>query len=330
MHLPSLCNVRRLITGAPKPAEMPLARRRCDMVFFFAVSDGEWLGVDDLLSSIETFIDCDYQLVAIDDATGDGSYEKLLDLGVWTARNPVKMGLWGLDVTIRRALHNAFRIFEAPVFIKIDPDALLIGPGFQRAVAEAFDSAPKAGIAGTYKIDWDGTERDLSFWRDRMQRVGREFGAPLRMALRNGYRLGDGVQGGCYAIRGECVARMAELGFLDKWTHPNSVRGRQVAEDSVMTMLTYAAGFEGIDIGGPGQAFGLWDKGLPMEPDQLVKQKRVVTHAIKYQDEASLAARRYFRALRSAYQRGIELEHHQTPISRTIIGRNSSREDDQA
>lgn len=306
MLFPSFADLRRLLSGAPMPTKMPLARRRCDIVFVFAVSDGEWLGVDDLLGSIETYVDCDYQLVAIDDATKDGTYEKLLKRGVWTARNPVKMGLWGLDVTIRRAFHNAWRLFDAPVFVKIDPDALVIGHGLECAIAETFSSDPKAGIAGTYRFDWDGSERDLSYWHDRMQRVGREFGTPLRMAIENGYRLGDGVQGGCYAIRLECVARMAELGFLDKWTHTNLVRGRQVAEDSIMTMLTYAAGFTGVDIGGPGQAFGLWDQGLPMTPEELVKQKRVVTHAIKYQDEASLAARAYFAERRSTYKQQVK------------------------
>lgn len=298
----SISRLKRLLARKPLPPEMPLARRRCDIVFLFAVTDGEWTGVEDLLSSIATYVDCDYQLVAIDDASADGSYEKLLERGVWTARNPVKMGLWGLDYTIRRAFFNAWRLFDAPIFVKIDPDALIIGPGLQRVLTEAFASAASVGIAGTYRIDWDGTVRDLSYWRDRMERVGVDFGPPLKMALSNGYELGEGVQGGCYAIRAECIGRMAELGFLDNWTHPNVVRGRQVAEDSIMTMLTYAAGFTAVDIGGPGQAFGLWDVGLPMPPEELVRQNRIVTHAIKYRDDASLQARDYFRTLRSTFR----------------------------
>lgn len=294
--------LKRLLGRRPPAPVMPVARRRCDMVFLFAVSDGHWLGVEDLLHSIETYVRCDYQLLAIDDASTDGSYEKLLQRGIWTARNPTKMGLWGLDVTIRRAFYNAWRLFEAPLFVKIDPDALVIGPGLREALADAFAAAPNAGIAGTYRVDWDGSARDLSYWRERMERVGRDFGRPLEMALGNGYQLGEGVQGGCYAVRHECVARMAELGFLDRWTHPNVVRDRRVAEDSVMTMLAHAAGFSGIDVGGPGQAFGLWDKGLPMLPEELVRQKRVVTHSIKYEDEDSLAVRAYFRTLRAAFR----------------------------
>ena len=294
--------IRFFKTSTPPP--MPRARRRCDLVLLFAVSNGEWLGVEDLLDSFETYLDCDYQVVAMDDATSDGTYEKLVEKNIWAARNPEKLGLYGLDVTIRRAFHNAWTLFDAPVYVKIDPDAMLIGPGLATVLSQAFAPDPNAGIAGTYKIDWNGEPRDLSFWKQRFKESGQaSFGEPLRMALKNGYELGDGVQGGCYAIRGECVARMAELGFLDKWDHPNHVKGLQVAEDSIMTMLTYAAGFTGIDIGGPGQSFGIWDVGLPMPPEELVRQNRIVTHAMKYTDEASLAARDYFRERRQAHRR---------------------------
>lgn len=296
-----LYRLRQLLRRPKVTQIMPLARRRCDIVFVFAVSNGEWTGVEDLLSSISTYVDCSYECVAVDDASTDGSYEKLLNHGIWTAQNPIKMGLWGLDVTIRRAFFNAWRLFDAPVFVKIDPDALIIGPGLQQALTQAFNSDPAIGIAGTYRLDWDGSIRDLSYWRERMQRVGRNFSWPLRLALDNGYQLGDGVQGGCYAIGSACLARMVELGLLDKWAHPNVVPGRQVAEDSIMTMLTYAAGYIGTDIGGPGQAFALWDRGLPMPPEELVRQNRIVTHAVKYIDADSLRARAYFRTRREAF-----------------------------
>lgn len=281
---------------------VPLARRTCDLVFVFAVSDGEWPGVEDLLDSIDTYVDCDYQIVAVDDVSTDGTYEKLRERKVWTARNPTKCGLFGLDVTIRRGLYNAWRLFDAPIYVKIDPDALVIGTGLQKALTSAFATDPKVGIAGTYRVDWNGDLRDLSYWKQRFKKVGGDFGEPLQMGVRNGYGIGDGVQGGCYAIRGECLTRMGQLGFLDRWKHPNVIKGRQVAEDSLITMLVYAAGFTGTDIGGPGQAFGLWDIGLPMPPEELVRQNRVVTHAIKYRDEASLDARSFFRARRTAFK----------------------------
>lgn len=294
--------MRHSFNRKPSCLSMPLARLNCDLVFLLAASDGEWLGIEDLLDSIDTYVDCNYQIVAVDDASTDGIYDKLRERRIWTARNPTKCGLFGLDVTIRRALYNAWRLFDAPIYVKIDPDALVIGTGLHKVLASAFSSDPKVGIVGTYRVDWNGYPRDLSYWKQRFKQVGKYFGEPLQMGIRNGYAIGDGVQGGCYAIRGDCLARMWELGFLDRWDHPNIIKGSQVAEDSIVTMLVYAAGFTGADIGGPDQAFGLWDVGLPMPPVELVRQKRIVTHSIKYRDEASLAARSFFRARRTAFK----------------------------
>jgi hypothetical protein len=81
------------------------------------------------------------------------------------------------------------------------------------------------------------------------------------------------------------------------------VKGQHVAEDSSTAMLTYAAGFKAQDIG-PDQPFGIWEVGLPMPPQELVKQSRLVTHANKYKDAASLEARDFFRARRDAYRMG--------------------------
>jgi hypothetical protein len=41
-----------------------------------------------------------------------------------------------------------------------------------------------------------------------------------------------------------------------------------------------------------------------MPPQELVKQSRLVTHANKYKDAASLEARDFFRARRDAYRMG--------------------------
>lgn len=285
----------------PRPV-FPPARRRCDLVIVSAVSDGEWLGVEDLLDSLATYLDCDYEVVFADDATTDGTYERLLDAGCWVVRNPEKMFLRGLNLTLRRAFVEALRLFDAPVYLKIDPDALVIGHGLPGALKAAFDAAPSIGLLGTYQFDWDGEQRDLSHWKNRMTRRRKDFGRAIDIAEKNGYRIGDGVQGGAYALSAACLRRIEG----DGWLHgrhgyaPSTVQGWQVAEDSLITMLTYASGYRAADFGGPGQPFGIWDVGLPMPPEALVEQNRLVTHAMKYRDAASLAARDFFRARRDA------------------------------
>jgi hypothetical protein len=291
---------------ARRGPEMPRARRRCDLVFVFAVANGEWLGVEDLLDSFSTYLDCDYEVVVTDDASDDGSYEKLLDRGVWVVRNPERRFLFGLDLTLRRAYSEAVRLFESPIYMKIDPDALVIGPGLREALESGFHASPRAGLLGAYHTDWNGGQRDLSYWRERMLRMKHTLGKPLDLAVRNGYQVGDGVQGGAYALSRQCLETIAARGWLagsDRYCQSN-VRGEQVAEDSLITMLTYAAGFHAAEFGGPGQPLGIWDVGLPMPPEELVRQGRLVTHAMKYADADSLAARAYFRALREEYRGG--------------------------
>lgn len=285
--------------------EAPEIRRRCDLVVIIAVSEGEWLGVTDLLHSLETYLDCNYQVVAVDDATTDGTYESLLKAGVWTLRNPEKLLLWGCDLTYRRGFHEALRLFDSPIFLKIDPDALIIGSGLYEAMRKTFAEDQSIGLIGTYHIDWNGESRDLSYWRDRMVRVRKELGEPIGLAIRNGYKIGDGVQGGAYAISRRCLEEIHNRGWLQptKRYKPPIVRGRQVAEDSLITMLTYAVGYRVAEFGGPSQPFGLWDVGLPMAPEELVAQRRLVTHSVKYNDHVSIEARKYFKMKRETFKK---------------------------
>ena len=290
--------------GKKQSPVMPTARRRCDLTIIFAVADGEWLGAEDLLDSCKTYLTCDYEIVVADDATTDGTHERLLNAGCWVVRNPERQYLWGLDLTLRRAFREAHRMFESPIYLKIDPDALIIGTGLEEALSSAFRANPEQGLLGTYHTDWNGEQRDLSYWRECMLRVSKDLGKPYQLAIQNGYQVGDGVQGGAYALSRTCLDSITKRGWFlgSDGYHPSGVRGQHVAEDSLIAMLTYAAGYKVGEIGGPGQPFGLWDVGLPMSPEELLRQNRIVTHAMKYRDEASLVARDFFRERRTAFK----------------------------
>lgn len=291
----------------PPCIEFPTARRRCDLVIVSAASDGEWRGIQELLDSLTTYLDCNYEVVVADDATTDGTYERLLDAGCWVVRNPQKLYLAGIDLTLRRAFLEAHRLFESPIYLKIDPDALVIDTGLLNALQTAFSADPETGLLGTYHLDWNGEPRDLSHWRDRMIRRRKDLGKSYDLSIRNGYQVGDGVQGGAYAVSHSCLDTIIRHGWLHgkNGYHPSIIKGQHVAEDSLIAMLTYAAGFKAQDIGGPGQPFGIWDVGLPMPPEELVKQNRLVTHSIKYRDEVSLTARAFFRVRRTAHKKAV-------------------------
>ncbi len=292
--------LRRLTGNSLTVDPAPAGRRRCDLVAVFAVCDGEWVGVEDLLESLDTYLDCDYEVVAVDDATTDGTYELLLEKPIWVVRNPTRMRLQGNAITLQRAFHRAVGLFESSLYLKMDPDTLVIGPGLEDAMQEKFSEDPTLGLIGTYEIDWNGGHRSFEFWRERFLSERERLGQPLREALRNGYPLGFGVQGGAYCLTGECLRSIDRRGWLTDW-HPPHSRDDYIPEDHLMTMFTYGDGRRIGEFGGPGQPFGLWHLGLPTTPDDLLAQGRLVAHALKF-DPESLETREFFRNRRASHR----------------------------
>lgn len=292
--------IRRLFR---KKLELPPARRRCDLTIIFAAANGEQKGIDDLLDCLKTYLRCDYEVVVADDCTDDGTYDRLLSAGCWVIRNPDREYLWGNDRTLRRAFHEAVRLFESPIYLKIDPDALLIRDGLEDALSEAFRADERLGLLGAYHVGWDGGRRDLSFWRERMLRYRHDLGRPFELALCNGYEAGDGVQGGAYALSRTCLRTIYEAGWLagNDGYNPSNLRPTCIAEDSLIAMLTFAAGFRVGEIGGPGQPFAVKHIGLPMPPEELITSGSIVTHSVKYEDETSVRVREFFRLEREKF-----------------------------
>lgn len=281
----------------------PQARRRCDVVVVSAVADGEWGGICDLLESLACYLDCRYEVVFAEDVTTDGTAERLRAAGHWVVSNPEKLNLAGNELTLRRGFREATRLFDAAYYMKLDPDALLLGPGLLDAVSQAFAADDRVGMVGCYRIGHDGLARDLGYWRKRMIKYARSLGRPYRLALERGYSAGDGVQGGAYVLSRSCMDAILAHGWFDGagGYRPRHDRKSHIAEDSLIAMLTYASGYTVGEIGGPGQAFALNHRGLPMTVEELVAQKRLVVHSIKFDDDESRRARDFFRRRREDY-----------------------------
>ncbi len=287
----------------PRRPTFPNARRRCDLVVVSAVADGEWIGIEDLLDSLATYLDCSYEVVITDDATTDGTYNRLLDSRCWVVRNPEKLYLNGLELSLRRAFSEAHRMFDAQIYLKIDPDALILGTGLFSTLKNAFAYDQQIGLLGTYHFSCDGSVRDLSYWKNKMELRKQDFGKPYDLAIGNGYQIGDGVQGGAYAMTRDCLNTIINRGWFtgkDNY-NPSHHKPHRIAEDTLITMLAYAAGFKAEDFGGPGQPFGVRHKELPMPPEELIRQNKLIAHPIKYHDEFSQQTRAYFKNIRNEH-----------------------------
>lgn len=196
-------------------------------------------------------------------------------------------GLWvKLAAGYRRALELCP---DLDVLLRLDADALIIGPGIAEAAAARFAADPSVGLLGSYRTGPDGGPRDFGpavrVLRAEMGLRGRLRGGGLRAWLReqvaiaeaNGYELGEHPLGGCYVHAGAAVRVLAERGWLDL---PELARSK-AGEDHLFALLTVGAGFRIGDFGGPDDPLALRWKGLPAHPRELLASGKLVTHSVR-------------------------------------------------
>jgi hypothetical protein len=138
--------------------------------------------------------------------------------------------------------------------IKIDPDTVLIRSGLIELFRKRFASSGN-GICGTYRISATGAARKFRHHAIMvmldMSPVGLQKSAPFRWrpvghfkyivkAMMKGYRLGENVQGGLYAIDGSTLHKLASSGFLDAMAHGQ--RGMVWPEDVLLPLGVKAVG----------------------------------------------------------------------------------------
>jgi hypothetical protein len=217
-------------------------------------------------------------------------------------------------VGIRAALRLLLERDDLDWVIKMDTDALVIGE-FSRAIGERFSGDPWLGLVGSHDLQTDGNPhpnawprtirkhlRWVSIWRppNRLVRtsvfgVARSRRLFLRMAQRQGYRLGEACQGGAYAVSLRAARAMESRGWFDEglWL------GTRTSEDVVMAMEVRAAGFSIAGMVGQGQPFAIRYIGLDASPRELVDAGHGLVHSLKsHGDWTEEELRDEFRALR--------------------------------
>ena len=195
-------------------------------------------------------------------------------------------GLWA---KLAHGYQHILERFSFDVLLRLDADALLIGPGLAEAAAERFARDAFLGMLGSYRIGPDGGTRS---WKEADALLARECGVTglgrpstrsllrrLRSAaIRNGYVSGEHALGGAYFHSRSAVREIAERGWLDL----PPLRRSRLGEDHLFALLTVAAGFHIGDFGGPGDPLALRWHGLPAAPSELLAQEKLVTHSVRY------------------------------------------------
>lgn len=220
----------------------------------------------------------------------------------------------GMLVAMRRMVREAAAI---PFFVKLDTDALVIAPFAERLGARLAER-PRTGMAGLFETNCDGSPREFL----KFGKMARKLAAPaalwrnpampwsfltlhlwgaraavrrqVRAALAAGYRAGEFILGGAYAVTGEAMRRMSGAGLLENekiWL------GTHFSEDAVLSMHVRAVGLE--LAGMAGDIFGEQQIGLPDTPERLSARGYGIIHSVKGDVRFSEAAiREFFRVRR--------------------------------
>ncbi len=250
-----------------------------------------------------------------DDATSDGTYEKLQGLAaahparIDLVRNPTPMGYYGIPVSIFRSFA---RIAKAPekleMLIQLDPD-VWIREGIVEFAQKKFDREGP-GIIGSYMIAptlarrKHGDSRN-SILRDllplgwdkasRKVRAGLPFYLKyLSPAFKSGYRLGHHVLAAFYIMHGDTLYALQKAGF---WESMPDAGSRDVkADDPLVSMGAYIVGHKLIELHDEDKprVWIQYQSPVPLSAAQILAARYLAVHPLKY-DEAALKLRNELR-----------------------------------
>lgn len=212
------------------------------------------------------------------------------------------------------ALHEP----SSAMVLKIDTDALVIGPFADKATA-FLQANPAVGLLGLHDRHCSGEPRSFAPWNRavmnhalpvgtrRTAANGRRlrwqlfnaFGTQRRIVLRaraHGYLWGEHCLGGAYLVRGQTVRDLHAQGLL---RHARFWRDSAIGEDVVVGLYVRAAGWAMQGFAAPREVFGIAYVGLPFPLRKLEARGYSIIHSVKndaHESEADI--RRYFQARR--------------------------------
>jgi hypothetical protein len=273
---------------------------------------------DDLLDTLDSvlrYTDSDRVIVIMDDVSRTG--QTLPDLtaispDIVVFRPPAHLpdgrftGLW---VKLAATYHWLLERYEPGLVLRLDTDALLLGPGIETIADRAFAADPGLGVLGSYRVGPDGAQRDFSWLahqlrvtagvrgliRPRRRAVIRHY---WQLARARGYVDGEHILGAAVIHRPEALSAIDRNGwFTAPW--PEVMLG----EDHIISMFMIAAGYRIGDFSGPDDPMALKWIGLPAHPDDLLARGKLVTHSVRsWQDLNQAQIRAIFAAARSQDQ----------------------------
>jgi hypothetical protein len=236
-----------------------MTNRSMTLAFAMCIGPGEAEMAIDNLDAIRQLYP-DAVVWVRDDRTDDGTWEEVSGWVTKTgsntllSRNPSCFGYHGI---MRTFGHLLLEVAPArpDLLIKIDPDTVLIRRGLDRIFQDRF-ARNGPGMSGTYRISATGAKRRFRNHaamvmldllpigpkkKLRRMRWGPTSYSPFILkALMRGYRPGEHVQGGLFAIHGSTLQKLLNSGFLEAIAFGRS--GMVWTEDVMLAVGTKAVG----------------------------------------------------------------------------------------
>ena len=257
-----------------------------------------------LLDTIESFRHYNrstYRILLCDDSQqgiADAVQQMFTDIDVINMPSP-SGSMAGLFISLCTAYRYALDHYHFSLLFKLDTDALVIGPAPEKEALALFREAPNVAIAGQYPLDYQGNHWDVGWPRARIingTMTWKFIKRPLAnillrklylQALKNGYRTGESVFGGAYYISPIFLKRLHEKHMLPD----HRLRKLNMGEDHLFALLAKAFGMDLGNLSGPQLPFGCAWKGLPVSPEELLRDQKKIIHSTRrwnHLDEAQI------------------------------------------
>jgi hypothetical protein len=266
-------------------------RRRIGVVLPVGPKDTE-AALDTLASALH-YLDESRIIVVVDDSGRHAEFAaRVRDLSseivVVPAPPNAPGGFGGLWVKIATGYKWLLERYHPDIVLRLDADALIIGAGLEERATREFAENPGAGLLGSYRTDPNGKPRDWSWAARRLNietgvrglrhpRRRRRLRLFAALAGQHGYVDGEHVLGGGYIHSFEAADDIYARGWFSQPCFSTS----RLGEDHIMGLLAVAAGYRIADFARPEDPMAVKWRGLPSHPDELLANKKLVTHSVR-------------------------------------------------
>jgi hypothetical protein len=263
-----------------------------DLIVVIPVGPSEVLAyVLDSIESVIRYTGPSTKIIVLDDsAQNTGALLQSLVPGIDVVKTPRNQGLHGgLYLTLSLGYLHAATNYDFKVLLKLDTDALVIGERPDHDAIEFFARHPRAGLIGLvgYGTRPDGVDHHWSksrlLYETQLRRLPRDpmrclsLRRLIRRAAAHGFRPGDYVFGGSYFISSTCIRRLADAHLLSRRELGRSL----LEEDHIFGLLAKAVGMDLGDFASGELPMALDYKRLPCAPEQLIAEKKKITHSVR-------------------------------------------------